>query len=308
MTATSSLPTRLIDLQVGDQTRVYLRDTAELIGDYAALSYCWGTGPNSVATTKENIREHQEDGIIIEDLPPTVRGAVRAVLALDIRYLWIDRLCIVQNDEDDWARESSMMCSIYEDALLTISADGSKSVWDGIFRAQGYASLDYQTCMEGILIREKLSHSSLNTQVSEKSQPLHLRAWTLQERLMSRRVLHFTSNELVWECNRKCECECRRQSGQSFRWLNPNFMSDMERIYDQWRDVVKEYTSRSLTNEFDKLPALSGLVTKFQSIMAQVAGQPDTYLAGLWCGNLAAELAWKTPTEWRSRDLAAKQP
>jgi hypothetical protein len=185
MTATSSLPTRLIDLQVGDQTRVYLRDTAELIGDYAALSYCWGTGPNSVATTKENIREHQEDGIIIEDLPPTVRGAVRAVLALDIRYLWIDRLCIVQNDEDDWARESSMMCSIYEDALLTISADGSKSVWDGIFRAQRYASLDYQTCMEGILIREKLSHSSLNTQVSEKSQPLHLRAWTLQERLMS---------------------------------------------------------------------------------------------------------------------------
>jgi hypothetical protein len=40
-------------------------------------------------------------------------------------------------------------------------------------------------------------------------------------------------------------------------------MSDMERIYDQWRDVVKEYTSRSLTNEFNKLPTLSGLITKF---------------------------------------------
>jgi hypothetical protein len=63
--------------------------------------------------------------------------------------------------------------------------------------------MKYQPFLKNILVTEKQHHKDLEDRVSDKTQPLHVRAWTLQERFMSRRVLHFTSNELVWEYNRK---------------------------------------------------------------------------------------------------------
>jgi hypothetical protein len=295
--AIDSLPARLIELRAKEPNHVYLRDTTGLISvDYAALSYCWGAGEKGVETVMAKLHEFQGEGLVIEDLPPTVRDAIRVAETLGLRYLWIDRLCIVQDDEEDWARESSKMCNIYEGAVLTISADGSTSVWDGIFRYQDYAAMEYQPFLKNILVTERQHHNDLEAHVSNKTQPLHVRAWALQERLMSRRVLHFTSNELVWECNRKCECECRRQSEPTYRRLDPRLLGNMDKVFSEWRAVVMDYTSRSLTKDFDKFPALSGLVTKFQNSMRQMAGSSDTYLAGLWRSNLVDELAWKTPT------------
>jgi len=76
----------------------------------------------------------------------------------------------------------------------------------------------------------------------------------------------------------------------------PRLLDNMDKVFSEWRAVVMDYTSRSLTKDFDKFPALSGLVTKFQNSMRQTAGSSDTYLAGLWRSNLVDELAWKTPT------------
>ncbi|KAF1809705.1 HET-domain-containing protein [Eremomyces bilateralis CBS 781.70] len=300
-----SLPTRVLDVQGVDSTRVFLCHTANLAGEYIALSYCWGPPPKGIQTTKENLHEHQNAGLLIEDLPPTIRDAIRATQALGIKYLWADRLSIIQDDADDWAREAGRMCNIYEDAALTLSVDDSVSVWDGIFGDQNHANLKYQQ-LEGypLLFRGETPHKDLDTDYDHKA-PLHLRAWTLQERLMSRRILHFTSNELVWECNRKTECECRRQSSASRGRLNAKMLANKARLYDEWRVLVPEYTSRSLTVESDKLAALSGLVTRFQNLMTQVAGESDACLAGLWSGNLAAELAW-LPSDGHAQSLWLK--
>ncbi|KAM0425775.1 hypothetical protein ACHAPT_009025 [Fusarium lateritium] len=102
---------------------------------------------------------------------------------------------------------------------------------------------------------------------------------------------------MVWECNALTECECRRQSDRSSRPLTAGRTKDLEGMYEQWRLLVREYTKRALSEETDKLPAFRGLAASFQHMICEITGgKPDEYLAGLWRGDLAAQLAWKPPT------------
>jgi Heterokaryon incompatibility protein (HET) len=124
-----SLSARLIELRTEERNHVYLHDTTGLVSvDYAASSYCWDTGKKGIETTTAKLHEFQGEGLVIEDPLPTVGDAVRVTETLGLRYLWIDRLCTVQDDEEDWARGSSQMCNIYQGDVLTISADESTSV------------------------------------------------------------------------------------------------------------------------------------------------------------------------------------
>lgn len=299
-------PTRLIDLQGSDPGRVYLRETGGEAHEYAALSYCWGRGDPGLITLESNFASFCNDGIRIETLPKTVREAIHAAKKLDLRFLWVDRLCIIQDSPGDWLREAELMCAVYSGAVLTLSADGSDSATQGLFQTeQALSKLNYQNYVdpEGnvtplVLIKAQ-HHPTVQSRIQDLSQPIHLRGWTMQERLMSRRVLHFTSDEMVWECETLSECECRRESGASHRELSSEEVQDMDSIYDKWRQITKDYVKRSFVSESDKLPALRGLVEKFQLLMSKLAGteRPDVYLAGLWKGDLVAQLAWKPPSE-----------
>ena len=97
---------------------------------YIALSHCWGKNP-IVRTTTSTLAQRKQ-GIEISLLPPTFRDAIIIARRLDVRYLWIDSLCIIQDDELDWQTESAKMSTIYQHALLTISA-GLSSHGGGCF-------------------------------------------------------------------------------------------------------------------------------------------------------------------------------
>lgn len=297
------LPTRVIDLRGSDQTRVYLRETQGESGEYAALSYCWGPGAPGLITTRKNYHSHLE-GIEIQSLPKTIRDTIHAAKKLDLQYLWVDRLCIIQDSAEDWAQEAALMCEVYSGATLTLSADGSNSATQGLFQTnQALSKLEYRTYIDPdgyvtpmVLIKPQ-PHPTVSGRALDLSQPIDLRGWTMQERLMSRRVLHFTSDEMAWECDTLTECECRRESGPSNRELSLGRKHDMQSIYDTWRLVVRAYAKRSLAHESDKMPALRGLVDRFQHFMAQASGTgPEEYLAGLWKADLVAQLAWKPPS------------
>ncbi|KAK2751520.1 heterokaryon incompatibility protein [Colletotrichum kahawae] len=201
------LPTRVIDLHGADHERVYLRETQDDSGAYAALSYCWGSGAPGLITTTKNYHSHLE-GIEIQSLPKTIRDAIRAARKLDLRYLWVDRLCIIQDSAEDWAHEAALMCEVYSGATLTLSADGSNSATQGLFQTdQALSKLDYRTYIDPdgnvtpmVLIKPQ-AHPTVSGCSLGLSQPIDSRGWTMQERLMSRRVLHFTSDELAWECD-----------------------------------------------------------------------------------------------------------
>jgi hypothetical protein len=94
--------------------------------EYFALSYVWGGVP-SLQTRQDNVNEHQVSGIfakpqIRDQIPRTIRHAMALTAKLGGNYLWVDQLCICQDDEGMKHSQINAMGSIYSNAALTIVA------------------------------------------------------------------------------------------------------------------------------------------------------------------------------------------
>lgn len=136
-TSCGTLPTRVIDVGSPDgRTEPRLYETSGEPGDYIALSHCWG-GAQPLRTTKETICS-LKTCIPWAELPNTFQDAIKVTRGLGIRYLWIDSLCIIQDDAQDWEREAANMAVIFEAAYLTIAAtaatNGSVCSFSGPYR------------------------------------------------------------------------------------------------------------------------------------------------------------------------------
>jgi hypothetical protein len=295
------LPTRLLDLRsFGDEEIIKLVHTAGGQGRYAALSHCWGKSPQ-IITTLDNLLARKRC-IPFDELTKTFQEAVLVSRALSIEYLWIDSLCIIQNSADDWAREASMMGAVYQNALVTIAATASDSGTKGLFRKLHQHEV-YGCTTEGedyrLIFREQSSHFQETGRESARDRdevlfPLTYRAWCLQERLLSPHVLHFTPNELVFECLQNVRCECRRK--RKLLDTTPKtyiHSSSTESVPSTnkaaiWRSLVSAYSELRMTYPSDKLVAFSGVAKKF--------AQPgNDYLAGLWRNSLLDDLLWNKP-------------
>ncbi|KAM6513776.1 hypothetical protein FALCPG4_014991 [Fusarium falciforme] len=124
------LPSRVIDVgSEGQDPRIV--ETNSQLGEYLTLSYCWG-GISNGKTVSTNLQERLV-GISLHALCKTHQDAIDLTRRLGFRYLWIDALCIVQDDTADWAAEAARMWEIYRDSALTIAADSSKSGNGGIY-------------------------------------------------------------------------------------------------------------------------------------------------------------------------------
>jgi hypothetical protein len=114
----AGLPSRLIDLGIKGIIQPRLIAVGAAVGEYVALSYCWGED-KTLTTTTENISAHMTD-LKFTSLPNTYRDLMTVARSLKIRYAWIDALCIIQDDAQDWARETVKMCSIYENRRMHV--------------------------------------------------------------------------------------------------------------------------------------------------------------------------------------------
>ncbi|KAF2730048.1 hypothetical protein EJ04DRAFT_393411, partial [Polyplosphaeria fusca] len=129
------LPSRVLDLGVGMTGDGHIKlheTTSQEVGRYVCLSHCWGPRGCSIKTTRPRLEAHKAR-IAFEDLPKTFQDAVTFTRWLKVRYLWIDALCILQDDENDWERESSAMAATYENSYLTLSAATANCDLDGLF-------------------------------------------------------------------------------------------------------------------------------------------------------------------------------
>ena len=126
------LPTRLIELHKGG-ARLCAPDATQLQGvlKYATLSHCWGT-LDILKLSKNNLDSFYQ-AIPMEALCKTFQDALVAARALELKFIWIDSLCIVQDDEDDWARESASMADVYGNALINIAATHAPDGSAGLF-------------------------------------------------------------------------------------------------------------------------------------------------------------------------------
>lgn len=206
-----ALPSRVID--VGDYIHspfVKLRETeGHEQGKYISLSYCWGKS-REFTTTRATLEERKRQ-IVIADMPKTYQDAICLTRELGVRYLWIDSLCICQDDMDNWEQESAKMSSIYTNAYLTISASRARESAEGFFGSrplQAYVEIEYTAPGPDSVQGQALAFSlPLREEgvpvdyVSMPSEPLSDRAWGLQERVLSHRMLHYGTLQMFFECS-----------------------------------------------------------------------------------------------------------
>ena len=313
------LPTRVVDVAYPgdgkDWVRLHLGEG--ICKHYVALSYCWGMPRQPVETTKATLRSHIQDGIAISWLPDAIRDAIEVTRNLRVRYLWIDSLCIVQDDKEDKTKEISEMRRIFSNAYCTISAASVGIVTDGFLQTRGTHSshtfsLPYP-CPDGALGTMTLGENVGRTYFQfydPSADPINHRAWTLEEKLLSPRVLIYTSTHLRWLCDtdeysdggnpyagfdtqaERLPFRTRASADGSVKIADKVELKD---FFERWRYILEEYTNRTLTKPKDKLRALSGVADYFHKLTS------DQYLAGLWRADLAYELVWIRQREAKRR-------
>jgi hypothetical protein len=285
-------PTRLVEIGFdGDLTHTRLV-TNEFLCRYACLSHCWGQGsPGPFRTVQNNYHEHLRV-IPWWSLSETFRDAIVAAWRLDIRYIWIDSLCILQDDASDWLVEAAKMGSYYENAYITIASSWSPGPGGGCFVLADPEFLERPLRFGNPLLKRYTIYSR-RTIGHGLGWPLLARAWVYQERLLSRRVLHFGPTELVWECLSETTCECglydNLQSTISSKTDHARIMSSESSLVilaSKWRDMVEQYTKLDLTKQADRLPAIAGLAKQMQRY------RNSNYFLGLWEDSLIGDLLW----------------
>ena len=335
------LPTRLIELSptplrnadedfVKDEPSVIhiqprLRLCSELPFDtqYFTLSHCWGQ-LEFMTLTEENLSEVQTR-IDITRLTSTFREAIEMTMRLGIRYIWIDSLCIIQNSNEDWRRESRLMGDVYQNALCNIGATKAKNGNDGLFSERALFSIRpcvvesswYHSKFWPVSKKRALNlTTSSQWDIDSERSPLLKRAWAVQEQILSRRMLHFGEDQMSWECLEVKTNETswhgstisggKMSLDRDMPMHNPIPMyavTDAAAVdYNIWGGVVTTYSACDLTfPEKDKFVAISGI--------ARNLCVGDTYLAGLWKNDLPSQLNWMTgsqttqcrrPSNWRA--------
>ncbi|OCL06658.1 HET-domain-containing protein, partial [Glonium stellatum] len=317
--SSSVLPTRVVHLGLNNSEIKLFEPPSGTIAQFAALSYCWGK-QLPITTTGNTIAERKL-GLAWNSLPPVFQDAVTVARRLGLEYIWIDSLCIIQDSHEDWEIESMRMASIYQSAHVTIAVASSDSCTVPFLTPRLKDGPAHPITLEvdshdGNSYCLKAREPARPHHTSDD--PLNTRAWVHQERILSTRILHYTTHELVWECRRSMMCECQAHEYPPAREpLLPEEASS-EQGDDKGRGIAF-YTERKVTYPSDRLPALSGIA----SIVHQRTG--SSYMAGLWRDNLISDLQWEVsdndhPTKrsldvyraptfsWASLEVRAKYP
>ncbi len=314
-------PRRLLDVGISGRNRqVRLCEPGGEAIRYLALSYCWGDKV-PLKTLRSNLADH-ERAIPWATLPKSFQDIAALSRKLGVRYLWIDSLCIVQDDNVERDVEIARMHDIFRHALLVIIAAEASNPYAGFLEASRVPPSDrVRSCWIDFVVHYR--ELELNTVKIRKKPLVHCagqdtdacgglmrigkRAWTYQERLLARRCLVFHNVDVVWECSTVCYCECSGDRsafpGRQYRpqllpspvlqrQQNPSpctaekHFACADDAYDFWKRAIRSFSSRGLSRDTDRLPAISALAT----IIQQHTG--DEYLAGLWRGDLASQLMW----------------
>ncbi|KAI0887183.1 heterokaryon incompatibility protein-domain-containing protein [Annulohypoxylon maeteangense] len=189
--------------------------------EYWTLSHRWGD-PGRIKKLCKETENELRSGIPLSRLSPTFRDAAILVRNQGYRYLWIDSLCIYQDSHSDWQREAGSMANIYRHSFCNISAI-SPSFDPSLDRGLFHDRMDDVKSLYPFIIKMDLGPSwengpwvAWNASIwadEIESAPLHTRGWVVQERFLTNRIIHFTRNQIYWECLQCANCETNIMSG-----------------------------------------------------------------------------------------------
>ncbi|KAF1957221.1 HET-domain-containing protein [Byssothecium circinans] len=303
-TSESKAPKRLLNVGSLDGNIQLQLSDAKSRKRYAALSYCWG-GKQTLKLTKETELSFQEP-IRWEDIPPLLQDAITFCRRLDIPFLWIDALCILQDQgcNSEWGQEAAHMADVYQNATVTIYAACCSNPQQSFLSLEGSTLRKVhilETCAKTgepkVVARvSRLRGFHTSQHLKRVLDPLEKRAWAFQEYEMSRRLIAYTSNEIQWRCRNISTCEpgCIEslpKASLKYRDPIPHLARRLEessviKIFAQWQVMIEKYTLTSVSFSEDKLVALAGLASIYGMRLN------SRYLAGLWKENLVLDLLW----------------
>jgi hypothetical protein len=305
------MPSRLIDVSLaGAGVRVRIVDTEGIPTRYAALTYCWGQITQDQKLQLSNHTAWASQGVLIDQLPQTIQDAVVITRGLKLLYLWVDALCIIQDSNKDKGKKLKHVHSVYGNSYVTISVtarDGPEGFLD--MQYGPVTTIPYPLPNGQIENFELELNASFNPDLSK----IELRAWNLQVRLLSPRILYYANDPsiLAWDCATLLDAHGGDKPCRGLKPLHwalgrleeqmrmPQQLQDSDNestaeIHADWRGLTSQFTRRDLSFEHYTFHALASLATIFH-----VALPPDyIYAAGLWLDpslgyrNLVYSLCW----------------
>lgn len=239
------------------------------------------------------------------NLPQTHRDAIRVARWLNVRYIWIDALCIIQDDDkENKMKEIGRMHLTFGNSFLTVQACRAASVHDGFLsprpEIEDVPELPYpygKNDKSQVFIRTKT--------IFHSDGPTGARAWCYEESILPLRILSYTKERIRFRCmQHSCDDYGRYSKGtvkSPHAFLDPSpWYKGTNAPKSAWHsdptlDLLKvwysildlHYTPRLLTKPGDRLVAIGGLVRRFRERM------PGAYIAGLWQVDLPWGLLWE---------------
>jgi len=309
-------PLRLIDIETGFIHRT--EDLPDLT--YACLSYVWGrTGVQErlLKSTHGWVYNHDGERVSVplpRDLSNTIRDAMIVTKELDIRYLWVDALCIVQDDLSEKYTQMAIMAQIYLHAAVCLVAAAGSDANAGLPGVSTGRSLWHQSATEvgsDLWIGKRMPDMAL---LLDESQWM-TRGWTYQEFFFSRRCIVFAESETFWYCGELAQRESRDEeyAGRSENyldialnraddpantsltignWITASSNKDQICLWEFYRVCVSEYSQRFLTYHEDSVNAFRSLAQSFATLYGTI-GNPQRVRFNVPEGILLAALYWR---------------
>ncbi|KAG8527392.1 uncharacterized protein KY384_007544 [Bacidia gigantensis] len=310
-------------LRLVDVKNMSVVQFSHVIPPYVSLSWVWGKVKAEDGLTDFNSSEASTRGFLNQvELPTAVGDAIMLLISLGERYLWVDFLCIIQDNANDKQTYIPQMGAIYSLARFTLIADGDLGAQGGLpgvrpgtrtvtgMKKQHFIDID------GLLVVSCLEPEIRGFRRSENRPPWGTRAWTLQEKLLSPRCLIFNSDQIHWECLQASYCEetafehlthgCEESAYEGLRhslysgpssirsvhsWMQES-ITEKEKIHQnfhrQYTYLASEYNSRRLSLDSD-------IMNAFKGVLETISDKSGIrFFWGLPCSLFEQNLLWST--------------
>lgn len=283
---------RLIDIESG-------RIAEDLQNEsYLALSYVWGADTAQYKLKKQDLPSSRTVGFLSSlgsKLPQTILDALQVCQEIGVKYLWVDALCIVQDDDKERDEQISLMDQIYGNALAVLAVAAGDDANHGI-PGMGTSARDLAAYEETVNGQKLMTSLSSTTQMARRSK-WNTRAWTFQECMLAKRLLVFTNSYVFMRCStalfREDVPTLPARGDDRWMWSGFNDLSpdlDASKVFeDQYRSKVASYLRRRMRYDSDAIVAFSGIL----KVLSQWIGPSHFGLPKAFFGK---SLLWNSPT------------
>lgn len=262
---------------------------------YATLSYVWGNFPQVMYTKSSKDLLESPGGIKAVGLPRTIVDAIKLTAEIGIPYLWVDSLCILQDDDSQKREIIGRMGAIYGNSVLTIvdaNGDHANSGLTGVSIPR--TSRQKSTTVRGLRLTRLLYKECSPPSTVEKCRWFS-RGWTFQEMVLSKRLLLLSAQQVIFTCDHAMYLE-ELQPHRPLKPLSesrwPSRFPGHNSLHQSYTYAVRRFTSRSLTFDEDVLPAFDGV---FHDIFEHTKATPLFNMPNIM---LESVLSWNSTSDY----------